>query len=184
MRPFCSLGLFITFLIPLCADNGGSTSSGNFKASLTGYDEVLPVWTPATGDITVQVDVAAAKITITLQYSNLNASPATAVRLYWGQSAVNGQAILTVCGGSPNVCPTNGAQPATFTFTAQALQAVSQPGFKEYFPAANLNAFIDSLTQGVVYANISTQQFPNGEIRGQLGHGNSASNGRGGGPKR
>jgi hypothetical protein len=194
MTAFRLLTLFIAFLIPLCADssngngngngNGNSSASGNFKASLTGYDEVLPVWTTAAGNITVQVDTSTAKITVAIEYSNLTATP-TAVRLHWGPPTVNGPAIMAVCGApSSNVCPANGATATTFTFTAQALVKVDpQTNLTGSFPAANLNAFVDALNEGVVYANVYTQQLPNGEIRGQLGRGNGPTNPRRGGPK-
>jgi hypothetical protein len=166
--------------IPLWADNDDKDpSSGNFKAALSGYEEVLPVWTSATGDVTISVDTSAAKITVTMKYSNLSSAP-VAAHLHWGPAGVSGPVILTLCGAAPNVCPANGAAASTFTYTAQALAAVAAPaGLTGYFPAANLTAFIDALQHGAIYANVHTQSLPNGEIRGQVGHGKSGGVGNG-----
>ena len=167
-------------IVPVWADNDDkASSSGNFKATLSGYEEVLPVWTSATGDMTISVDTSAAKITVTMKYSNLSSAP-VAAHLHWGRSGAAGPVILTLCGAAPNVCPANGGAATAFTYTTQALAAVGAPtGLTGYFPAANLTAFIDALKNGVIYANVHTQNFPNGEIRGQVGHGKGGGVGNG-----
>ena len=174
MKNILRFGTSVLLCSSLSAWAENPASSGNFKATLTGYEELLPVSTKAIGEITASVDAAAAKSTITLKYFDLGSAPTTA-QLHWGQEGVSGPAILTICGGtSGNVCPTNEAAATTFTFTAQALQAViatAGGNLTGSFPAASLEAFTDALRGGVVYENIHTQSLPYGEIRGQLWRG-------------
>ncbi len=158
--------------IGLCDQPDAAAAAGSFKALMTGYQEISPVYTKGTGEITVASDIDTSKLTITLNYANITAAP-IAVRLFWGSAAVTGAPVLNICGSpTSNVCPASGAS-ATFTFAPGLIQGVPGTGF----PAGNLSALVDAMQNGVIYANVFTQQFPNGELRGQLGRG------FGGGPK-
>jgi hypothetical protein len=146
--------------------------SGTFKAGMSGYEQVLPVRTKATGSVDVKLQDGS--FTVTLSYENLTTAP-TSAQLRWGQAGVTGPLVLTICGApSSNTCPADGAE-ATFTFNVQALQAVNNATPTGFFPAADLEAFRDALRAGVINASVQTQRFANGEIRGQLGLGNRGS---------
>ena len=165
-------GLVAGLLLTATTGRADEKDNGTFKAGMSGYEQVLPVYTRATGSVNVKLQETT--FAITLKYENLTTAPATA-QLRWGQSGVTGPAILTICGApSPNTCPANGAE-ATFTFNAQALQAVSSATPTGFFPAADLEAFRAALRAGVIHASVQTQRFANGEIRGQLGLGNRGS---------
>lgn len=163
--------IFAVSASPVLADDDDrEKGGGSLKTRLTGYEEVLPVYTPASGDVSVRFEESPDRVIVTLRYEKL-ATAVQAAHLHWGQSGVTGPVILTLCGAqSGNTCPANGDQ-ALFTFNAQAVQGVAAGTPTGFFPANDLNALRDGLRSGVVYANVHTQQFPGGEIRGQLGLG-------------
>jgi hypothetical protein len=62
----------------------------------------------------------------------------------------------------------------TFPLTAGAINAIPAQGF-----AADVGTLTRAIRAGVVYANVHTAQYPNGEIRGQVGRGSGGGQGVG-----
>ena len=164
---------------PVLADAGDDEDAGGpLKTRLSGYEEVLPVYTPASGEVSVRFEESPDRAIVSLRYEKL-ATPVQAAHLHWGQSGVTGPVILTLCGGaSGNTCPANGDE-AVFTFNALAVQGVAAAAPTGFFPANDLNALREALRRGVVYANVHTREFPGGEIRGQLSLGMQDGKGNG-----
>ena len=165
------MALLAVYAAPIVADDD---ATGTFRASLSGFNEVLPVYTTATGDVAVRVEESPARIFVTLKYSNLGSVPLMA-HLHWAQKGVSGPIILPICGPGGETCPANGVE-KTFTLAVTALVAAGPSGQATgFFPAGNVTALLAGLRNGAVYANVHSQQFGGGEIRGQLGRGNSAT---------
>jgi hypothetical protein len=176
VRLYATGALLAVLAVPAIADDD---STGIFRATLSGFNEVLPVFTTATGDVAVRVEESPARIVVTLKYSNLSSVPLMA-HLHWGQRGVNGPIILPICGPAGETCPANGVE-KTFTIPAMSLAAAGASGQATgFFPAGNVAALLAGIRSGAVYANVHSQQFSGGEIRGQLGRGSSASPGNSG----
>ena len=115
-------------------------------AQLNGAQEVPPSSSSGTGSFTGTYWPSTRALDYNLTYSNLT-GPATAAHLHGpavpGQNA--GVVVPFPVTATPMPAPINGS--ATLT-----------------------NAQAADLLAGRWYANIHTQQFPNGEIRGQVSH--------------
>ena len=112
----------------------------NFKASLSGKNEVPPNTATATGTVTATYDTASKKLTWMGSYSGL-ASPATAAHLHGPAPAGKNAGVMI---------PIN-------------------PHGPSFEGSATLNdAQAKALMSGELYVNIHTAAHKAGEIRGQL----------------
>ena len=156
----------------------GAPSATSFKASLNGYEEVPAVSTLASGSFRAQLDERAATLRWRLSYRDLEA-PVQQAHIHFGQFAVNGGISVFLCSnlaGAPadvQRCP---PAPATISGTATAASVVG-PARQGIGPGA-LGELVAAMRAGVTYANVHTDAFPDGEMRGQIapsghrGHGN------------
>jgi len=144
------------------ADEG----SANLSARLTGFEEVPPNLTDATG--TFSASVQGTSLTYRLTYSGLSA-PVTQAHIHFGQPAVNGGVSIFLCGtaaspgpaGTPT-CP----QAGTVTRTVTAADVVGPTG--QGVAAGNFAGVLRFIQAGEGYANVHTTAHPAGEIRGQI----------------
>ena len=109
--------------------------------ALTGGNEVPPNDSPGTGELTVTFDTETMELTWTVQYSDLTSPPAAAH--FHGPAEVDGTA--------PPVVPVEGSLESPFEGTATL--------------TAEQWADLDA---GRWYFNIHTEQYPDGELRGQV----------------
>jgi len=145
----------------------GHSGGSSFRAALNGYQEVPAVSTPASGEFKARLkgDVVQWR----LSYRNLEAAVQQA-HVHFGQPAVNGGVSAFLCSnlaGTPagvQRCP---AAPATITGTIEADDVVG-PAAQGIEPGA-LGELLAAMRAGVTYANVHSDKFPNGEIRGQIG---------------
>jgi hypothetical protein len=152
--------------------NGKSQSGGSsFRAALSGYQEVPAVSTPASGEFKARLKGGV--VQWRLSYRNLEAAVQQA-HVHFGQPAVNGGVSAFLCSnlsGAPagvQRCP---AAPATITGTIEADDVVG-PVDQGIEPGA-LDELLAAMRAGVTYANVHSDKFPNGEMRGQIEpHGN------------
>ena len=168
---FCLCVLLATATSALANDSG----KGQFKADLTGYNEVPAVLTTASGQVTVAVSSDQKSLNVTLTFSKL-LGVAQSASLYLGSPATSGGVIALLCGGTAPACPTTADGTVTITLSASEVLAITAQGLA----AADLASVIQALANGAIYVNVVSNKFPNGEIRGQLGRGFSFGNfGRG-----
>jgi hypothetical protein len=152
--------------------HGKSQSGGSsFRAALSGYQEVPAVSTPASGEFKARLKGGV--VQWRLSYRNLEAAVQQA-HVHFGQPAVNGGVSAFLCSnlsGAPagvQRCP---AAPATITGTIEADDVVG-PVDQGIEPGA-LDELLAAMRAGVTYANVHSDKFPNGEMRGQIEpHGN------------
>jgi hypothetical protein len=150
--------------------------AGTFRAKLAGSKEVPVNLSAGTGDISVKIDESPASATIVLEYSGMTGN-ASMAHLHLGNPWESGPVIVTICGGgSSRTCPAQNLETRfTFPLTAGAITAVPGQGF-----TADVATLIRAIRAGAVYANVHTAQYPNGEIRGQIGRGSRKGQGAGG----
>lgn len=152
-------------LVPSAASAG----SGNFRAHLTGDNEVPPNESLAQGQAIVQVNEDETEISYRLIASNIE--NVVASHIHVGAAGVNGPVVAFLFGNVPPGGGRTDGVLATGTITAADLVGplAGQP----------LSALVDAIESGNAYVNVHTNDgiapvntgpgdFPGGEIRGQL----------------
>lgn len=160
---FCLCVLLATATLALAGDH---PSNGQFKADLTGYNEVPAVLTTGSGQVTVVVSSDQTSLNVTLNFSKL-LGVAQSASLYLASPATTGGAVALICGGTAPACPTTADGTATIALSASDILAIPAQGLA----AGDVSSVIQALANGAIYVNVVTTKFPNGEIRGQFGRG-------------
>jgi hypothetical protein len=142
------------------AGGGGGKGHGGFKAHLSGYQEVPPISTTATGRFEAKIN--GSQIEFKLSYSGLE-GPVRFAHIHFGQKGVNGGVAAFLCGGgSKPACPQEGE--VTGTIVASDVIGPADQGIAP----GEIDELIAAMRAGVTYANVHSDTFPNGEIRGQI----------------
>ena len=140
------------------------------RARLIGINEVPSISTVARGRFKAVIDEEAGEIRFRLSYSALEA-PLTQAHIHVGQRHTNGGITLFLCTNGtppagvpvPQACPPGPAEiEGTLTqadVLAIAPQGIDANGFAEVLRA---------IRSGATYANVHSERFPGGEIRGQI----------------
>jgi len=138
------------------------------KAQLTGFEEVPAISTDASGKFRARVRASSEEIQFKLSYSALS-GPVQQAHIHFGQFAVNGGISAFLCSNLGNgpagtqPCPEG---PATITGTIGPAQVVG-PAMQGIAPG-EFDELVRAIDAGVTYANVHSEPFPNGEIRGQI----------------
>jgi hypothetical protein len=151
-------GAFALFGPSVSAQSGGSV----FTARLQGFNEVPAISTTGEGNFRARILGDRQAIRYVLSYSDLD-STAFAAHIHIGQRDVNGGVIAFLCGGGDKPpCPPSG----TVRGTIDAADVVG-PDSQGIEPGS-FGEVVRAIRAGVVYANVHSDRFPGGEIRGQL----------------
>jgi len=160
--------MFFLFLVTAGLPFAENHATGPFKSNLNGFSEVPAVLTTGSGALTVTVSSDQKSLDVTLKFSSL-VGVAQSASLYLGAPGTTGGAFAPICGGTKPSCPTAASGSVTVTLMSTDIAAVAAQGLA----AGDLASVIPAIQNGVVYANVITNKFPNGEIRGQLERGYS-----------
>lgn len=134
---------------------------GSLHGSLEGFQEVPAVSTTAHGDI--KVKLRGSSIEFRLRYADLEA-PVRFAHIHFGQKDVNGGVAAFLCGGGGKPdCPQEGTVSGSIA-ASDVVGPVDQG-----IAAGELDELKRAIKHGKTYANVHTDKFPNGEIRGQIG---------------
>lgn len=138
-----------------------------YTATLTGGQEVPPNGSAATGFTTVSFDQAAHLLHVDLTFSGLTVG-ATAAHIHAPAPPGVNAGVAVFFTGFPF-----GATSGTYSHDFDmSLDATFNLAFRNTYgggtAAGAENALGSFLAQGLAYANIHDQNFPGGEIRGQL----------------
>lgn len=163
--------IFAAVAVLVCAAGAlAVVNSKNFRALLTGFEEVPAVSTVANGNFRARISNDESQITYTLSYANLEGDVQQA-HIHVGQRSVNGGISVWLCSNlaSPPTppgtqpCP---APPATITGTITAADVVGPTG--QGIAPGEFAELIRAIRAGRTYTNVHTTKFPTGEIRDQI----------------
>jgi hypothetical protein len=136
-----------------------------FRASLSGYEQVPAVSTPAWGSLTARLSSDEQILEYELSYSELLGFPKY-VFIKFGNPGTNGGTIVYLCtnlGGFPaQSCPPEGTVTGTLS-----VSDVIGPSTQGIDPG-EFDDFVAALRAGATYVTVQTGSFTAGEIRGQI----------------
>jgi CHRD domain len=148
---------------------GAHANAEEFSAKLVGFQETpAAIFSPGKGTLDLDLDRAARTLTFKLTFSGLT-SPATQSHIHFGKEHVTGGVIVFFCSNLNNgpagtqLCPAGGG---TVTGTIVG-GAVVGPTAQNITPG-NFDALVAALASNTAYGNVHSQNFPGGEIRGQI----------------
>ena len=145
-----------------------------FQTNLTGFRVVSvsgaggAVLTDGTGKVTLKLDKNAQSINFTLSFSGLTAPPAQA-HLHFGKEHAVGGVIAFLCSsvGAPpgtQACPATTSGTVSGLITAASVLAIPS----QNVTAGNFDGLVRAMQSATVYADVATNNFPAGEIRGEV----------------
>ena len=139
-------------------------SGRQFKARLSGYNEVPSVSSTGSGQFQARLANDESAIDYTLSYQNLEGTTTSAAHIHLGQPGVNGGVSAFLCGGGgkPACPPVSGSVSGTIV-AADVIGPATQG-----IAAGELAELIAAMRSGVTYTNVHTDKHPSGEIRGQI----------------
>jgi hypothetical protein len=139
------------------AENGGT--------NLRGFDEVPALSIPgAFAQFQLNINDASQTISFRMRWTGLTGPP-TQSHVHIGQPGVNGGVSAFFCGGSTKpACPQ--ATTAQIQGTITPADVIGPAG--QGVAPGEWGELVQAIRAGYTYANIHTQAFPGGEIRGQI----------------
>jgi hypothetical protein len=138
------------------------------RTRLSGFQEVPAVSTDASGKFKAHVRSSSEEIRYELSYADLTGAVQQA-HIHLGQRAVNGGISVFLCtnlGNGPagtQPCP---PAPATISGTIRPADVVGP--VDQGIAPMEFDELVGAIRAGVTYANVHTETFGGGEIRGQL----------------
>jgi hypothetical protein len=149
----------LALTIALAPNASGQTIT--LTATLIGGEETpAAINTGALGSVEVSVDTTNREVAVTLKVFNIP-TPTTAGHIHIGSKGTPGPTVL-------NFPPSLVGRTGDFTMS---FRLADIPGVFNPRPAVGINTIddaIQAMVGGNAYVNIHTQQYPGGEIRGQL----------------
>jgi hypothetical protein len=147
-------------IVAAATAGGGGKKNGGLKAHLSGYQEVPSISTAAQGRFKAKIN--GSQIDFKLSYTGLE-GPVRFAHIHFGQKGVNGGVSAFLCGGgSKPACPQSGE--VTGSIVAADVIGPANQGIA----AGEIDELIAAMRHGVTYANVHSDAFPDGEIRGQI----------------
>jgi hypothetical protein len=145
----------------------GGGSNSHFRAKLDGYQEVPSKSTVARGTFRAELDDGV--IRYRLSYSNLE-TPALFAHIHFAQRHVNGGVIAFLCGGGDKpACPATTGTVRGVIDPADIVGPGTAPDNDQGIEPGSFREAVRALRAGAVYANVHSERFPSGELRGQVG---------------
>lgn len=151
------------------ATTGGGTATSStgqqtFTATMTGGEEVPPKNTKATGSAKFVSSSDGNSMTYRIRVVNING--VTMAHIHSGDIGKNGPIVVTLFKSAAPTGPMNGPL-SQGTITSANLQGPLK--------GKTISDLVKLINDGKAYANVHTQQNPQGEIRGQISTSASAS---------
>ena len=155
---------------------GSVLAADNFGARLRGNEEVPPISTTGQGFFFATLNGAETQLDYSIVYFGLTGA-VTQSHIHIGQPGVNGGIVLFLCTNLappagvpvPPPCPSGtGPVPVTVSGTLTAANVITQNA--QGIAAGEFSEVIDAMRAIVSYANIHSDLFPGGEVRGVVTH--------------
>ncbi len=141
------------------------------RATLSGSQEVPALSTPGEGEFEARINEAGTAFDFKLKWEGLAGTTVTQSHIHFGQHGVNGGVMIWLCGSASNpgpagtmVCP--GPASGTVEGTVDASKVVGPSG--QGIAATEFAKALSAIRSGLAYANVHTNTFGGGEIRGQI----------------
>lgn len=135
----------------------------NFKATLTGAQEVPERNSPAKGEVKVAFDKGFTKLDVDLKVSSNTVGVITRAHFHCAKPGENGPIVFGLF--DPGPFPVSDRVNGTLTNTDYTgADCVPTTGR----PVNNLASLAFAMREGLIYANVHTSVFPGGEVRGQM----------------
>lgn len=153
-----------------------SDEGDTFRATLNGFNEVVggsaagstgSVSTRARGTFNGTLRENGTRLDFTLTYTGIEGGTVTQAHPHFAQRHVGGGVFGFLCGGPKPACPTPSGT-VQGTWTAADVIGPGGAGGQGVQPG-EFNEFVRALRAGAVYVNVHSSDFPEGEIRGQIG---------------
>ena len=148
------------------AHGSGDDDEGRTRARLIGYREVPAISTDGRGTFRARM-VGDHAFRFRLRYGDLS-SHVQQAHIHFGQKSVSGGISVFLCSNLGNgpagtaTCPQSGQVTGTIT----AAQVIGPEG--QGISAGEFDELLRAIRAGVAYVNVHSDNFPAGEIRGQL----------------
>jgi hypothetical protein len=146
--------------------NDNDNDDNRARARLSGFQEVPALSTPATGSFAAKISPTS--FSFELSYRGLLA-PVTQAHIHFAQKDVNGAISVFLCtnlSGGPagtQACP---SPSGTVTGTVTAASVIGPSG--QGISPGEFDELVRAMRSGATYANVHSELFPGGEIRGQI----------------
>ena len=171
----CVLGLGAMWIVR--ADDADDDDTLKFTAKIDGFQEVGAlnnetgaILTEGKGTLELSLDRLAKTISFELTYSGLSA-PVTQAHIHFGRVHTPGGIMVFFCSNLTTPPPPAGTQncPASGGTVTGIFSAGNVVGpAAQNVTAGDFDALTDALFSNSAYANVHTQKFGAGEIRGQI----------------
>ncbi|MBK5274935.1 MAG: CHRD domain-containing protein [Desulfuromonadales bacterium] len=135
----------------------GFAAEKNFKADLTGDEEVPSVNTPAKGEAKFTLSDDGKTLSFTLVVRDIE-NP-TAAHIHIGKIGKSGAALAILFSGPKREGKFRGN-------LAQA--SIAEKDLKGDLKGKSINTLVALIKSGEAYVNVHTDAYPGGEIRGQI----------------
>jgi hypothetical protein len=167
-----TLGLTIALLVAgavvLVGSTGtaGGSAPGHVRAVLNGYQEVVgggAISTVGGGVFTATIDESNQTISYELTYSTEGGNVLFS-HIHFARRGVSGGIAAFLCGGGDKpACPTPGG---TVTGVIDAADVIGPTG--QGIEPGSFEELVRAISAGATYANVHTDRWTGGEIRGQI----------------
>lgn len=150
--------------LPLSAQD---TSEPRYRATLTGASEVPTISTRGNGRL--HTYLASDGLHYELVYRDLEGGDVTQAHIHLGQPHTNGGPIVFLCSnmaGAPAGVPACPSSPGRVIGVLSSMDVVGPTA--QGIAAGEFAEFVKALGNGTAYANVHTETYPTGEIRGQM----------------
>jgi hypothetical protein len=149
--------LLFVVLATMLTVSAGFADEMNFKADLSGNDEVPGVNTPAKGEAKFSLSNDGKVLSYTLVVRDIE-NP-TVAHIHIGKSGHNGQPVANIFNGPKRKGKVRG-NISQSSLTANDLKGA--------FKGKSINELVALIKSGDAYVNVHTDAYPDGEIRGQI----------------
>lgn len=154
----------VALVAGLVAGPASADGTEVFSARLLGDSEVPPI--NSAGTATFHMEIGAT-ITFTLTFSGLSSNLLVS-HLHFAPTKVAGGVMIFLCGGGNQpTCPAATSGTISGTITAANVTGPATQGIA----AGDLTSALEAVREGNAYANMHTDNFKGGEIRGQVRRG-------------
>jgi hypothetical protein len=141
-----------------------TAGASHVRADLAGSQEDPAVSTTGHGLFTAKIDDEAQLIEFELTYEALEGTVTTQAHIHFGGRDHNGGISAFLCGGGDKpACP---ATAGTVTGVIDAADVIGPTS--QGIEAGSFAELVRAIRAGTTYANVHTNRWPGGEIRGQI----------------